>query len=74
MQVERQRTAFQKCLQPFENAGSHGRLQQMVLNACDNLPHLKQFIEQSGPAQAILAEHLKNAAQARPETRNDPQE
>jgi hypothetical protein len=41
---------------------------------CDNLPHPKQFIEQSGPAQAILAEHLKIAAQARPETRNEPQE
>jgi hypothetical protein len=24
MQVERQRTAFQKSLQPFENAGPHG--------------------------------------------------
>jgi hypothetical protein len=40
---------------------------------CDNLPHLDQFIEQSGPAQPILAELLKSR-QPRSETRNDPQE
>jgi hypothetical protein len=33
---------------------------------CDKLPHREQFIEQSGPAQPILARHLKIVAQPQP--------
>jgi hypothetical protein len=39
---------------------------------CDNLPHREQLIEQSGPAQAILDEHLKIVAQPRPQDQKRP--
>jgi hypothetical protein len=58
---------------PSKNACNHLKMQDLMDATadgsectCDKLPHREQFIEQSGPAQPILARHLKIVAQPQP--------